>query len=133
MGQILDRIFRYAKSEVNSVSPSKADDYIKKTSEEEELKRIIDELNEKKKEDKKQKEQSGSGSDQQMNLDRACEILNIKSDATIDDIKASYKKKMKEYHPDRVSGLGKELQELAKKKSIDINEAYDFIRKVRNF
>lgn len=133
MGQILDRIFRFAKSEINNVSPSKAEDYIKKTSEEEELKRIIDELNKKKNEDNKQKETAGSGGGQKMNLDRACEILNIKSDATIDDIKASYKKKMKEYHPDRVSGLGEELQELAKKKSIDINEAYDFIRKVRNF
>jgi DnaJ-domain-containing protein 1 len=133
MGQILDRIFRFAKSEVNNVNPSKAEDYIKKTSEEEELKRIIDELNKKKNEGNKQKDTAGSGGGQKMNLDMACEILNIKSDATIDDIKASYKKKMKEYHPDRVSGLGEELQELAKKKSIDINEAYDFIRKVRNF
>lgn len=135
MGQILDRLFRFAKSEINDVSHSKADDYIKKTSDEEELKRIIDELNEKKKEDKQKKQSAGNSSaaDDKMNLEKAYNILNLKSDATFDDIKASYKKKMKEYHPDKVSGLGEELQELARKKTVEINEAYDFIRKTRNF
>ncbi len=135
MGQILDRIFRFAKSEINSANTSKAEDYIKKTSKEEELKRIIDELNEKKKEhEQKQKEKPRSDSAaEKMDFEKAYVVLDLKSDATIEDIKASYKKKMKEYHPDRVAGLGEELQELARKKTIEINEAYDFIRKMRNF
>jgi DnaJ-domain-containing protein 1 len=40
---------------------------------------------------------------------------------------------MKEYHPDRVSGLDKELQETAKKKAIEINLAYEYLGKTMGF
>ncbi len=35
---------------------------------------------------------------------------------------------MKEYHPDKVAHLGEELQELAHKKSLDIQRAYQQLR-----
>ncbi len=137
MGQLIDRIFRYAKSVVNDTGVNRAEDYIDKTSEEAELKRIIDELNEKKKEDSNKKKQSGTSrnthNDETMTFDKAFSVLGLKNNATNDEVKDSYRKKMKEYHPDRVSGLGEELQELAKKKTMEINQAYDFIRNIRKF
>ena len=36
---------------------------------------------------------------------------------------------MKEYHPDKVSSMAKELQELALKRTKEINEAYEYFKK----
>ena len=36
---------------------------------------------------------------------------------------------MKEYHPDKVSNMAKELQELALKRTKEINEAYEYFKK----
>jgi hypothetical protein len=49
---------------------------------------------------------------------------------TRNELGEAYRQRMKEYHPDRVSGLGKELKQLAEQKAKDINEAFAFfIRK----
>lgn len=42
-----------------------------------------------------------------------------------DVVKASWRKLMSQYHPDKCSGLGVELKELADKKSQEINRAYE--------
>lgn len=52
------------------------------------------------------------------------EILGIKKNATKDEIQAAFRNAAKQYHPDRVAGLGKELQELAHQKFIEIKDAY---------
>jgi hypothetical protein len=52
------------------------------------------------------------------------EILEIKKTATREEIQAAYRTMVKQYHPDRVAHLGKELQELANHKFIEIKEAY---------
>ena len=36
---------------------------------------------------------------------------------------------MKEYHPDKVSNMAEELQELALKRTKEINEAYEYFKK----
>jgi len=36
---------------------------------------------------------------------------------------------MKEYHPDKISNMAEELQELALKRTKKINEAYEFFKK----
>lgn len=60
-------------------------------------------------------------------------VLSLKPQATVDEIKKAYKILMNQYHPDKVATLGIELQNLAKKKTQEINEAYAFIKKKRGF
>ena len=45
------------------------------------------------------------------------------------EIKSAYRKLMAKNHPDKVSSLGKEIQELANKKTQVLNEAFDYIEK----
>lgn len=52
------------------------------------------------------------------------EILEIDKTATKEQIQAAYRNAVKQYHPDKVARLGKELQDLANKKFIEIQEAY---------
>ncbi|MBI9091190.1 MAG: DnaJ domain-containing protein [Desulfobacterium sp.] len=52
------------------------------------------------------------------------EILEIDKNATREEIQAAYRGLVKQYHPDRVAHLGKELQTLANQKFIEIKEAY---------
>jgi hypothetical protein len=60
-------------------------------------------------------------------------VLGVKPESSIEEVKKSYKILMSQYHPDKVATLGIELQNLAKKKSQEINEAYTYIKKKRNF
>lgn len=55
------------------------------------------------------------------------EVLGIRPGATIDQIKAAYRIKIKEYHPDQVERLGPELRELAKRKTQEINRAFEML------
>jgi len=52
-------------------------------------------------------------------------ILNVRRNATKDDIKNAYKELLKKYHPDKVAFLGEEFQEIAHKKMVEIQRAYD--------
>jgi DnaJ-domain-containing protein 1 len=52
------------------------------------------------------------------------EVLEIREDASSAEIKAAYRRLMTQYHPDKVSSLGKELRELAEAKSKEITQAY---------
>jgi len=53
------------------------------------------------------------------------EILEVHPSASLADIKTAYKKKISMYHPDKVSSMGPEFNEIAQKKSQEINIAYD--------
>lgn len=53
------------------------------------------------------------------------EVLGVPPGAPPDQVKRAYHELIKLYHPDRVHGLGPELQELAKAKTIAINAAYE--------
>ena len=57
------------------------------------------------------------------------EILGIPSSASSETIQAAYKARMSEYHPDKVAHLGEELQELAHRKALEIQQAYQRLRK----
>ena len=57
------------------------------------------------------------------------EVLGISPGATQGEIKTAYYELMKQYHPDRVNCLGPELKDLASKKTIQINQAYEQLQK----
>lgn len=53
------------------------------------------------------------------------ETLEVNPSASLDEIKAAYKKKISQYHPDKVSSLGPEFTPIAEKKTKQINSAYE--------
>jgi hypothetical protein len=52
------------------------------------------------------------------------EILGIAPSASPEVIQAAYKARMNEYHPDKVAHLGEDLQKLAHRKALEIQQAY---------
>ena len=58
----------------------------------------------------------------------AYQILEIDLSDTNDEVKKAYRKMAKKYHPDKVTHLGKELQELAEEKFKAVNKAYKDIK-----
>ena len=140
MGQILNRILRIAKSYTVPETLEEANKTI--NSDDEELKRIIEELNNYKKENQQWQDNARNESQQnkqqksqnyEMDFDKSCRILGIERNASIEQIKEAYKKRVKEYHPDKVETLGEELKELARRKTQEINLAYEFLRKAKGF
>lgn len=55
------------------------------------------------------------------------ETLGIAPGATREEIHAAYREAVKQYHPDRVAHLGKDLQKLANERFIEIKEAYNIL------
>ena len=52
------------------------------------------------------------------------EMLNVSPNASVDEIRKSYKILMHQYHPDKVASLGDELKALAERKSKELTTAY---------
>lgn len=57
------------------------------------------------------------------------EILGVSINATQQEIHAAYKEKIKLYHPDKLSHLGPEFTDLANKKFLEIQAAYDAMKR----
>ncbi|MGH7787214.1 MAG: J domain-containing protein [Candidatus Binatia bacterium] len=55
-------------------------------------------------------------------------VLGVSRGASADELAQAYRDRMKEYHPDRVADLGPELQELAHRKTVEIQHAWDTLR-----
>ena len=60
---------------------------------------------------------------------RYYEILEIEPGASRTEIKKAFKKKIIEYHPDKVHSLGKKLREIAEEETKKITEAYRALMK----
>lgn len=123
MGQLFKRILNFAKSELTS-----RDDVARA----EEVISNYDELN---REFEKLKNETPPGekkNDDYVNHDaevkRALETLGLGANAGKSEIKAAYRKKVAENHPDKSANLGKSAQDAANKKMADINSAYEILK-----
>ena len=52
-------------------------------------------------------------------------VLGVPRIATRDEISSAYKRRISEYHPDKVAQMGTEIRALAESKSKAINAAYE--------
>ena len=56
------------------------------------------------------------------------QVLHLEPGASPDMIDAAYKAQLLKYHPDRVSHLGDEFQQLAHRKTLAIRQAYTILK-----
>lgn len=59
----------------------------------------------------------------------ACRILDLNRPFTAEQLRAAYRQRISQYHPDKVSGLGPELREIAERKAKEINVAFDLLQR----
>ncbi len=55
-------------------------------------------------------------------------LLEVSPEASPEEIKAAYRRAVARYHPDKVAHLGQEFQELAHKKLLAIQDAYETLQ-----
>lgn len=69
----------------------------------------------------------------QVSLDDAFAILNIRSNASDSEVKRAYRRLMNQHHPDKLvaKGLPQEMMKLAEEKTHEIRVAYERIQKAR--
>lgn len=70
----------------------------------------------------------------QENLEKKyTEVLGVREDASMAEIKKAYRKLVKEYHPDKLSAgsMPQEYIDFANQKIREINEAYEYLEKTR--
>jgi len=79
------------------------------------------------------KESSGPADQKNSSFESSFEnpykILGIASTASKKEIQSAYKTAIKKYHPDKLSHLGEEFSDLASKKFLEIQQAYDTLMK----
>ncbi|CAH9059516.1 Co-chaperone protein DjlA [Pseudoalteromonas holothuriae] len=69
--------------------------------------------------------------DSTLSKTQALAMLGLSNDANDKDIKRAYRKLMAQHHPDKLvsQGLPEHMMEVAKRKSQDIQSAYEFLKK----
>lgn len=69
----------------------------------------------------------------QSSIDAAYAVLEIDRNASVTDIKKAYRAMAIKYHPDKVAYLGEEMRKAANEKFQKLNQAYELIKKERDF
>lgn len=57
--------------------------------------------------------------------------LGVSASASDDEVDQAYRRRMSEYHPDRVANAAKEIRELAGLRAREVNGAYEQIKRQR--
>lgn len=60
-------------------------------------------------------------------------VLGVSANASADEIKAAYRNRIKDYHPDSVAGRGQKIRDVAEAESRKINIAYDQAKAAAGF
>jgi preprotein translocase subunit Sec63 len=63
-------------------------------------------------------------------IPNAFEVLDVPENASMEDIEQAYRKKISDYHPDKVANAAPELKALAELRAREINAAYDELQKL---
>ncbi len=128
MGQILKRIAGIARANWNSKDEvANAHDFIE--SQDNDLKKQFENL--KGNGETRPNQQNAPGA--KMDFPAALRTLGIDSpNPTADVVKQAYRSRVAEYHPDKTAHLGPEIRDLAEKKILQINLAYEFLKKSMN-
>ncbi|SDL89400.1 DnaJ like chaperone protein [Modicisalibacter muralis] len=73
------------------------------------------------------------GASSGLSLEDAYRVLGVDSDASDADIKRTYRRLMSQNHPDKLAGKGlpESMREMAKERTIEIGNAYELIKKMR--
>ena len=71
-----------------------------------------------------QENQKRAQTDKRFSKSDPYEVLGVRRQASLDDIKSAYRKLAAKYHPDKVVHLGDEFRTLAEQKFKEIQEAY---------
>ncbi len=58
----------------------------------------------------------------------ALQLFGLSEETNFKEAQAAYRKLMKSYHPDLVSHLGRDLQELAERKTKEVNSAFEILK-----
>ena len=58
-------------------------------------------------------------------------LLGVDPRASDEELEQAYRKRMSEYHPDRVASAAKEIRDMADQRAREINQAYDRIKRQR--
>jgi DnaJ-domain-containing protein 1 len=77
-------------------------------------------------------QESAQGQTRQKNVEEPrswWEVLGISHGSSLDEAKAAYYSKVKQYHPDKVVGLGEEFRQLAERKTQELNAAFQEVRR----
>ncbi len=69
--------------------------------------------------------------DGQMGLNEAHRVLHVSPDAPWKEVQSAYKERMAKSHPDKVSHLSEELQKKAKELTLEINKAFNIIKRYK--
>lgn len=70
-----------------------------------------------------------SSKDNSNDAKRYGRTLGLEGKVTKATIRQAYRDAVKQYHPDRVEQMGKEIREVAVRKTKEINEAYDYFKR----
>ncbi|MBC7657674.1 MAG: DnaJ domain-containing protein [Frankiaceae bacterium] len=58
-------------------------------------------------------------------------ILGVSASASDDEVEQAYRRRMSEYHPDRVANSAKEIRDLAELRAREVNGAHETIKRQR--